>query len=234
LKVKKREIQESKKLQQDNTNANNMQQQRQLHKYFNKENGKYKQNNFGNFDFRKKPNIENTHNTHNTNNLFKTATASPSKNNSNISLKSPGLFMTKLISSANTNVTDNVIKVFDGESKDINKNKKDLILPKIMESKLNKSKEKNGNSTSVNKTDTRIELIRCKFNNGKKPFFNQENDFSPDDTIKVRSKINKLVGKITKQFDDGKALRQFVQGYQENSKVYNHERLAYKKSSYYK
>ncbi len=60
-----------------------------------------------------------------------------------------------------------------------------------MESKLNRSKEKNGNSTSVNKTDTRIELIRCKFNNGKKPFFNHKNDFSPYGAIKVISKINK-------------------------------------------
>jgi len=165
------------------------------------------------------------------------------RNNQNNINKNSALFMTKVNSVSNSNPFDDEIQVNSNQDQKINLNADDrnqIILPKILESKINKSKVtpstvlSNNNSSNIQKSkvDKSIELIRNKFKNRKKPFFDEQNYFSPDDTFQVRSKINKLVNKITKQFDDGKSLKKFVVDYDENFKVYNRQRLAYRKKLY--
>ncbi len=172
------------------------------------------------------------------------------KNNKNTkNNKNSGLFLTKMTSSINTNINENFVEMISElkQQTDPNKIEEDKkASPKVEENikispKILEMKDKNGNFDNLDKVkkyennsniNKSIELIRKKFKNIKKPFFDEKANFCPDDTFQVVSKINKLVGKISTNFDEGKSLEQFVKDYQENYKVYNKERHTYKKKSY--
>lgn len=167
---------------------------------------------------------------------------------------SAGVFLTKLNSSSNTNPIDgleskndyssNLQKIKDQQDKHIENFKenlegskspadKALKLPKILDAKIKKNypmsfenekkNQNNPNEKKQNKVNKVIQSLRSKFNR-KNIYYDKERLFSPYETKKVKSKINDLISNISKNFDEGKSLKKFVEGYDSNFKIYNKQK----------